>query len=571
MANNAVPEFVFMDEVYKHYMVQYQGDIEGDILRYPEYYVTIVDEKYAIISTKSDIDLEDNYGIFPSIIFVAFSAYYTLQDIDLVSSEKPKAVIFDSPLKLTGEGTIVALIGTGIDYISETFMDENGMTRIEGIWDQTILSKEDNRHPNTAYGSYYTRDKINEAIRVHRNGGDPYSIVPSKDDTGYGTSMASVIGGDNKKLNFKGMSPKCSFIVVKLIEAQNLKKRYGIEIPIYNLTSIIISLKFLYEYGIERRKPLSIYFPLETNSGNHKGSGLLEEYIESIAMSMGIVVISGTGNEGANGGHTFGVINAEGEMKTIQLDVDKPQKYLETEIWIDVPNIMTLEVISPSGESTGRSPTLLKTSGSYNYIFEDTRVTIKYFMPELTSGDELIRIIFENIVPGIWQFRLTGRLISDGIFNAWLPQKGITLGETRFRPFDPYGTSTNPSNSRYLVSAAAYNQMNNNIVNFSGVASLDDYIDRIDVAAPGVKVLTVTKNNKLTSVSGTAVSAAVVTGVCALLFEWGVVNGNNRYLFAQTLKAYIDRGTYQRKGDIYPNPQWGYGILDVFEIFRNMT
>lgn len=571
MGRNSTPEFIFMDKKYKHYMVEYQGDIENDILKVPGYFLTKVDEKYAIISTESDIDLEENYRIFPSIIFVMFPTYYTLQDIDIISNGEKKKSEEIHPLNLSGKGTIVAVIGTGIDYMSNTFMDEGGITRIEGIWDQTIPSNGSNDYNNIPYGSFYTRDKINEAIRVHRSGGDPYSIVPSRDDSGYGTKIASIIGGDNKNLNFKGISPKCRFIIIKLLESENLKIRYDIRVPIYSLTSIIISLKFLYHYEIEIGKPMVIYFPLETNSGNHKGNGLLEEYIESITISMGIVVVTGTGNEGANGGHASGIINKEGDMKTIQLEVDKAQKYFETEIWVDIPNVMTLEVVSPSGETTGRSPALLKTSGSYNYIFEETKVTIQYFMPEITSGDELIRVIFNDIVPGIWLFRLNGRLITDGIFNTWLPQKGITLGETRFRPSDPYGTATNPANSRFLISVAAYNEMNNNIVNFSGVASFDDYGNIIDVAAPGVNVLTITTNDKITSVSGTAVSAAIVAGVCSLLFEWGIINGNNRYLFAQTLKAYLDRGTYKRKGDIYPNPQWGYGILDIFEIFRSMT
>jgi|GEM_PF-6740968 hypothetical protein len=44
-------------------------------------------------------------------------------------------------------------------------------------------------------------------------------------------------------------------------------------------------------------------------------------------MSRGIVVITGTGNEGANGGHASGVIKKEGEIKVIQLDVDQRQKF----------------------------------------------------------------------------------------------------------------------------------------------------------------------------------------------------------------------------------------------------
>ncbi|MBS5883537.1 S8 family peptidase [Clostridium sp.] len=277
-----------------------------------------------------------------------------------------------------------------------------------------------------------------------------------------------------------------------------------------------------------------------------------------------------TGNEGVNGGHASGIIKKEGEIKVIQLDVDQRQKFLAVEIWVDVPNVMTLEVISPAGESTGLTPTLLNSEMSYKYILAETSIEIMYFMPELTSGDELIRVVFYNLIPGIWQFRLTGRLIMDGTFNAWLPQKGMLLGNTRFSQFDPYETSTNPSNSKFIISIASYNERNNNIVNFSGVASLEDYMDRIDVAAPGVNIVAMAPENRISIISGTAVSTAIVAGICALLFEWGIIKGNDPYLFAQTLKAYLDRGTYQRKGYIYPNPHWGYGILDVLEIFRGM-
>lgn len=427
---------------------------------------------------------------------------------------------------------MVGLVDTGIDYLNEEFIREDGLTRIQSIWDQTILN--------------------------------------GRNENGHGTSLASIVGGFNRKSSFKGVASSCRFIAIKLRESNHFKREYGINVSLYNLTTIYISLKFLYEYKLKKQEPIVILLTLGTNSGNHKGNGILEEYIESLAMSRGIVVVTGTGNEGANGGHASGVIKKEGEIKVIQLDVDQRQKFLAVEIWVDVPNVMTIKVISPAGESTGLTPSLLNSEMSYKYILAETSIEIMYFMPELTSGDELIRIVFNNLIPGIWQFRLTGRLIMDGTFNAWLPQKGMLLGNTRFSPFDPYGTSTNPSNSKFIISIARYNERNNNIVNFSGVASLEDYIDRIDVAAPGVNIVSMAPGNRISIVSGTAVSAAIVAGVCALLFEWGIIKGNNPYLFAQTLKAYLDRGTYQRKGDIYQNPHWGYGILDVLEIFRGM-
>ncbi|WP_288221174.1 S8 family peptidase [uncultured Clostridium sp.] len=567
---NKVSDKYFIDKNYRQYMVLYKGDIKSELESIEGIYVYLIDNRYALVSAINTIDLDLIYTKFNSIINVFYPELFTLQDIKLMPEYKENIIRIESPIELSGEGTVVTIIGTGIDYLSNVFIDENGKSRIEFIWDQTIPSNGKKQEIEVPYGSVYTNEMINNALDSFKNGGNPYEIVPSKDLDGHGTGLAAIVGGEDKKINFTGIANKCKFIVIKLREAEQFKIEYGIDIPIYNLPTVYIALKFIYDYKLIYNKPIVVLFPLGTNSGNHKGNGVLEEFIESIAISIGIVIVSGTGNEGANGGHASGIINEVGGKKVIQLDVDEKQKFLSVEIWVDLPNFMTLEVISPSGESTGLIPSLKNYSSIYKYVLEDTKIEIMYFIPEITSGDELIRVVFYDLIPGIWQFRLTGDLIMDGTFDAWLPQKGITLGNTRFSPFDPYNTITNPANSRYLITVAAYNERNNNIVNFSGVASLTDYIDRVDVAAAGVNVLTIAPNNKIAIVSGTAVSAAIVAGVCALLFEWGIVKGNNPYLFGQTLKSYLDRGTYERKGDIYPNPQWGYGILDIAAIFRNM-
>ena len=567
---NKVSDKYFIDKNYRQYMVLYKGDIKSELESIEGIYVYLIDNRYALVSAINTIDLDLIYTKFNSIINVFYPELFTLQDIKLMPEYKENIIRIESPIELSGEGTVVTIIGTGIDYLSNVFIDENGKSRIEFIWDQTIPSNGKKQEIEVPYGSVYTNEMINNALDSFKNGGNPYEIVPSKDLDGHGTGLAAIVGGEDKKINFTGIANKCKFIVIKLREAEQFKIEYGIDIPIYNLPTVYIALKFIYDYKLIYNKPIVVLFPLGTNSGNHKGNGVLEEFIESIAISIGIVIVSGTGNEGANGGHASGIINEVGGKKVIQLDVDEKQKFLSVEIWVDLPNFMTLEVISQSGESTGLIPSLKNYSSIYKYVLEDTKIEIMYFIPEITSGDELIRVVFYDLIPGIWQFRLTGDLIMDGTFDAWLPQKGITLGNTRFSPFDPYNTITNPANSRYLITVAAYNERNNNIVNFSGVASLTDYIDRVDVAAAGVNVLTIAPNNKIAIVSGTAVSAAIVAGVCALLFEWGIVKGNNPYLFGQTLKSYLDRGTYERKGDIYPNPQWGYGILDIAAIFRNM-
>jgi hypothetical protein len=313
-----------------------------------------------------------------------------------------------------------------------------------------------------------------------------------------------------------------------------------------------------------------IYLPLGTNLGNHKGVGVLEQLIEIISRNSGIVIVCGTGNQRDTNTHTSGIITEVGLISIIELDVSQGEQNLIMEIWVDSPNIMSLDIVSPSGENSGVMGAMINAIEIYTFIFEDTSLKVDYFIPEENTGDELIRIRFYNIQPGIWKLKLIGNNILDGRYNAWISQKEITKG-TSFSLADPYGTITNPSNSKYVVTVAAYNQNNNTILSYSGMAFLNDYLETIDIAAGGVNALTVAPDNKVAIVNGTSVSAAVVAGACAMLFQWGIVEENNPYMYSQTIKAYLTRGTVKRSGDIYPNPQWGYGILDVLNMFENMV
>lgn len=86
-------------------------------------------------------------------------------------------------LELYGSGTYIAIIDTGINWRHEAFLNSDGSSRIEVMWDQQT-----NR-------IYYNRD-INEALA---DGGD----IPG-DDIGHGTYMAGVAAGNiNRQSGFR--------------------------------------------------------------------------------------------------------------------------------------------------------------------------------------------------------------------------------------------------------------------------------------------------------------------------------------------------------------------------------
>lgn len=485
-------ENIFNSINYRDYLVQYQGKTIGKLNNIDGVLIKPINDELAILTIRKNLQnnindfsvLEKNLNndLLSSIIYIKSPELYTLEDISPLEEAQISSVQQSNPLNLLGDNVVVGIIDTGIDYLNEEFITDDNKTRINFIWDQSLDIFEDS-NGELKYGEIYRKDDINKAIELYKQGGNPYDIVKTKDEIGHGTAMAGIIAASGKNPELRGGAPKCELCIIKLAEAVSYKEDFEIEVPVYNVTSIVIAIETLYKYAIEYKKPLVIYLPLGTNSGNHQGTGLLNEYIENVTNNRGIIVVTGAGNEGDVGHHASGIIEKKDMIDDIELYVAERQKVLIADIWIDMPNIMSVNVISPSGEETGVLVPLLKKENKYKFIFENTVVDIRYYIPEETTGDEYIQIYLYDIQPGLWTFRIIGNIISSGIFNIWIPQKGITKPGTGFRAPDPYGTLTIPGDSTSVVTVAAYNQNTNNALIYSSMTFKNSEVSIIDLAA----------------------------------------------------------------------------------------
>ena len=85
-----------------------------------------------------------------------------------------------------------------------------------------------------------------------------------------------------------------------------------------------------------------------------------------------------------------------------------------------------------------------------------------------------------------------------------------------------------------------------------------------DVAAPGVNIVAARSGGGYETVTGTSFAAPFVTGSAALLMQWGIVDGNDPFLYGEKVKAYLIRGARRFPGYApWPNPQMGWGALCV--------
>ena len=567
----------YNDKNYISFVVAYDGNIKKEIDDINDASIFFIDDNFAILSIKLQNYMETIRSI-KSIIYIELNGIYTLSESPVEDSKAP--VFHRNPsLNLRGSGVVVAIVDTGIDYLNNEFMREDETTRILRIWDQTIDS---GKTPDGFIsGSEYTEEDINKAIQAQKQGQNPYDIVPSKDDYGHGTKMAGIVGARGINREIVGVAPNCEFIIIKLQEAS---KEYvdfyyakGDKAK-YRNTDIIMALKYLYELSFTLNKPMIIYLPLGSNLGDHAGASILERYVDTkISGRNSLFVVTSTGNQGNTDTHTSGEIKSNGDSQIIELNCGKEQKGLVLQIYAQRPSKIKLGILSPSGErfeNTNPRKTkhiLINDAPIWKFIYEGTTVQVTYDSPDEFTGDDKFVIKMEGITEGVWRFILTGNNIVDGKYYAWILQRELLAENTRFLNPSPYTTLTIPGTAKTIINTSYYNQNNGAIVSESGRGyTMKDYIQPI-ITAGGINAITTKPGGGTITMSGASVAGAILAGCCALIIQWAVVDGNDPQMYATKLQAYIIRGARKREGDTYPNRQWGYGILDMQEIFKSLT
>ncbi|MCX0370096.1 S8 family peptidase [Clostridium perfringens] len=566
----------YNDKNYISFVVAYDGDIQKEIDDIKDASIFFIDDNFAILSIKIQNYMETIRSI-KSIIYIELNGIYTLGESPVEDSKAPIFHINPS-LNLRGSGVVVAIVDTGIDYLNNEFMREDETTRILRIWDQTIDS---GKTPDGFIsGSEYTEEDINKAIQAQKQGQNPYDIVPSKDDYGHGTKMAGIVGARGMNREIVGVAPDCEFIIIKLQEAD---KEYvdfyyakGDKAK-YRNTDIIMALKYLYELSFTLNKPMIIYLPLGSNLGDHAGASILERYVDTkISGRNSLFVVTSTGNQGNTDTHTSGKIKNNGDSQIIELNCGKEQQGLVLQIYAQRPSKIKLGILSPSGEifeNTNPRKTkhiLIDDSPTWKFIYEGTRVQVTYDSPDEFTGDEKFVIKMDGVTEGVWRFILTGNNIVDGKYYAWILQRELLAEDTRFLNPSPYTTLTIPGTAKTIINTSYYNQNNGAIVSESGRGyTTKDYIQPI-ITAGGINAITTKPGGGTITMSGASVAGAILAGCCALILQWAVVDGNDPQMYATKLQAYIIRGARKREGDTYPNRQWGYGILDMQEIFKSL-
>ena len=194
-------------------------------------------------------------------------------------------------------------------------------------------------------------------------------------------------------------------------------------------------------------------------------------------------------------------------------------------------------------------------------------------MIERDSGKQVIVLRLKNPSQGIWRFQVSGIGDLPGDFHIWLPSGNFISNNTFFLNSDSYTTITSPGNGLLPITVTAYSAATGALYPESGRGFSTSNIINPDLAAPGVDVVCPTLNNEFTTVTGTGAAAAHMAGIAAMIFEWGIVDNNYPNMDTIGIKKFLLRGAKRNSKLQYPNQNWGYGIVDVYNsynIFRTI-
>lgn len=462
-------------------------------------------------------------------------------------------------LNLTGKGVIIGIVDTGIDYTKDAFKFEDGTTKILNLWDQTV----DGPRPDYLYfGSEYNKEQIDKALRSS----DPYSIVPSKDEDGHGTFLASV-AASNEKGDYIGAAPRAYLMIVKLRRArQFLIDRYLVlkDNPnLYESTDYMLGMKYLLDRAEALNMPVVVCIGMGTNGGAHDGSSLMEDYISFLAQRAGFAFVTAGGNESNARHHTQGKIPQGNGTDQINIKVGEQDASFSVIIFGPGYDKISIGITSPTGEVIPRVP--FKSGLEYNeaFLLQNTSITIRYFK----DANNNIIVGFKNATQGIWEITLFGDSVISGEYWAWLPITGQVSPLVEFLKPVPDYTVVIPSTALRSITCGAYNSNDNSLYISSSWGPTRLPRMAPDFVAPGVNVKGIYPMGYGT-MTGTSVAAAVTSGAVALLMEWAIVNQNIPSMDADLIRSLLISGCIREKSIPYPNNKWGYGKLDLFGTFE---
>ena len=525
----------------------------------------------------------------------------------------------EPPFTLTGKGVLIGIIDSGIDFTNPDFRNPDGSTRIRALYDiqqDRVFSREEinqylQENTSSSQASAFQAENHsatqNSAFQPENNPDSAENVATALslalDFSGHGTAVAGIAAsnGSASKEYFEsvtsmsegtyenslaGVAPEAELLVVKL--GQDLPDSFP------RTTQLMKAVNWTVLTATEMGMPIAINISIGNTYGPHDGSSLLETFLDAAAEVGRTSICIGSGNEGADRGHTslFFEQNETG-TQSIPLSIGNYETGITVQLWKNYSSDCSVSLIAPDGtvypivetfpSVTGtflRPTSTLDRSLTITTINENILVYIGTPVPYSTNQELYFDFIprTDYLTSGIWHFQIE-KIVSNPLsLNLYLPV-GITRSlDTRFVNPDTSNTITIPSTASRVITVGAYDPYTDLVPDFSGrgyileqlvtdanVTDPSSFFQtqvKPDLVAPGVNIISNNLSGGYSEFTGTSFAAPFVTGSAALLMEWGIVHGNDRYMYGQKIKATLQRLARQLLSyPSVPNEVSGYGAL----------
>lgn len=514
-------------------IVKYNGDItflEQEL----GVSVELLGYNYAIITADTPQKV-DNLLNYTQIEYVEKPFILETQDTQSLSSTGITG--FKERTKLTGKGTLLGLIDSGIDYNIPIFKDKDGNSKILYYWDQSI----DGNPPNGfKEGTLYTNEDINKAINGEIQ-------IPISSTSTHGTHTAGIACS---------VANEADMIVVRVGRRQTD--------TFSKSTEFMRAIKFVLDRALELQRPIAINISYGSNEGSHRGESLFEQYIDQMCSFWKNNIVVAAGNNATKAGHKrINIKNDENNDTLVEMEVGQNEKILNINIWPSFVDNFNLYLVSPTGKST---QPISQDSGLIKNIIGNTRINGVFYPIAPYSLSRRITIELKSdteIIPGIWTILFTPIKLVDGNVDIYLPtSEGITI-DTRFLEPSKVLTVTVPGTASKVITVGSFNSRTDVVSTFSGEGDIDGGIIKPDLLAPGEEIVSYLPGGSTGALTGTSMATPHVTGVCSLLMQWGIVEGNDLFLYSQKVKSVLIEYARRNPQYTYPNNSRGYGFLDL--------
>lgn len=557
---------VIYDNRYRDYILSHGfTTTEAFLEQFRDFFPQIINQEFAMIHVPEN----QSSTVIPEFYYSLTPNLYTTLDLTSLEASGILRTRNQPSLTLHGKGILMGFLDTGIRYTLPAFRTLGGRTRIRAIWDQTIPSDQ----PNApfSYGTVYSQEEIQAALDSE----DPYALVPTDDTDGHGTYVAGIAAGTpDENEGFSGVADEAEFLIVKLKRAKESLLDYYFangEGPIYQETDLMTAIEYLKGESRRLNMPLVICIALGSNQGDHAGYTPLDLTLRGLDAAPGIAIVCAAGNEANASHHYFSTLTNQQSYDNVELLIPQDCPGFFAELWGQTPDTYSVGFRSPLGETIPRIPSRLGRTEKVRFYLEDTTIEVNYVLIQNATMSQLIFLRFQNPTPGVWNLMVYNTRPVTGEFHIWLPITGLMRQNITFLAPNPDTTITAPSNSIDLITMGAYNASNGGILQSSSRGYTRVGQVKPDLVAPGVNVTGPGLLGNYISKDGTSAACAITAGASAMMMEWGLRQSPPAFYSTNQIKNFLIRGANRNSMDIWPNKRWGYGRLDLYQVFQAIS